>query len=144
MRRIRTLKASQFLPQDLPEMFGLGILPLLQKRLIHKIIWLNSRRIRSRRCISINSRRLRHSSVGRRSSKHKCVKGVVTFRKQCVGSKRLRWSTRWTISRRRNQFEDIDSQDLRCWMRRSLLLGRKSSKIRTSRSTRFRSTWRRR
>ena len=56
MKQIGTLNALQFPLRDLPEMFG--ILPLSQKQLIHKIIWLISQRNNSRRCISMNSQRL--------------------------------------------------------------------------------------
>ena len=43
------------LHQDLSGSFQLGILPLMQKELIRRIAWLNNRRIRSWKCISINS-----------------------------------------------------------------------------------------
>ena len=70
-----------------------------QKELIRKIMWLKSRRIRSRRCISIISLYLRLSSVGRRASKQKYDNVLVFLRKLCVGSKKWRWSARWTILR---------------------------------------------
>ena len=63
----------------------------------HKILWLNSQRIRSRRRISINFPRLRQSSFGRRASKQKHVLVLVTLRRHCVGSKKWRWPTRWMI-----------------------------------------------
>ena len=42
----------------------------------------------------------------------------VSRRKQCFGSKKWRWSTRWTIFSLRSQLEGIDSGTLRCFMRR--------------------------
>ena len=41
-------------------------------------------------------------------------------RKQCIGSKKWRWSIRWTILRRRSQLEGVDSRILRCLMQRLL------------------------
>ena len=61
----------------------------LQKGLIHKITWLNNRGIRSRRCISIDSLRIRHFSVRRRASKQKYVPVLITVRKHCVRFKQV-------------------------------------------------------
>ena len=79
MKQIRTLKPLQFLHQDLPEMFQLGLLPLLQKELTRKIVWLNNRGIRVSKCISQNLLQVEHFSVGRRASNQKYVLVLVTF-----------------------------------------------------------------
>ena len=73
----------------------------------------------SRKRISINYLCFLPSQDGGRASKQKRVFVLVSFWKQCVGSKKSRWLSLWTILRRRNQFEDIDSQILRCLMRAS-------------------------
>ena len=73
----------------------------------------------SRKRISINSLCFLPSQDGGRASKQKRVLVLVSFWKQCVGSKKSRWLSLWTILRRHNQFEDIDSQILRCLMRAS-------------------------
>ena len=54
-KRTGTLNASPFLLANLPVTYRHGILPLSREILIHKITWLDSRRIKSRRCISTNS-----------------------------------------------------------------------------------------
>ena len=71
MKRIKTLKASQFLSRDVPETYLLGILPLSRKRRIHKITWLDSRGIKSPTCISINSLCSLPCQDGGRASKQK-------------------------------------------------------------------------
>ena len=50
----------------------------------------------------------------------------LLFRKQCIGAEKWRWTIRWTILRRRDQFEDIDSRILRCLVRRLPLWKRSS------------------
>ena len=100
--------------RDLPETCRPWIFRLPHKRLIHTFSWLDSRRTTSRSYSSKNSQRLRHSSVGRRVSKQHRVLVLVTFRRGCVGLKMSRWLLLWTISRSRNQFEDIVSPIFRC------------------------------
>ena len=55
--------------RDLQGSFQLGILPLLQKELIRRNAWLTNQRIKTRKCISINSPILLHSSVLKTSFK---------------------------------------------------------------------------
>ena len=45
---------------------------------------------------------------------------LVSPRKQCTGSKKWRWSNRWTVLSHLNKFEGIVSLTLRCLMRRLL------------------------
>ena len=45
MKQMRTLKVVRFIHQDLPDTCRLGILTLARRRLVHKITWLDSRRI---------------------------------------------------------------------------------------------------
>ena len=81
-------------------------------------LWLSNRGIRSRKCISISAPYFRRFTVEKRASRPRYVLVLTFLRKLCVGSKKWKWSIRWTISRRPNQFEDIDSLILRRWMRR--------------------------
>ena len=55
MNERETFKALQYPHRDLPGHFPHGILPLVLKELIRKIVWLNNPGSRSRKCISINS-----------------------------------------------------------------------------------------
>ena len=50
----KKLKTWQCSHRDLPRSFQLGILILMQKELVRKIVWLNNRGIRLRKCMSIN------------------------------------------------------------------------------------------
>ena len=94
MKQRRTLKALQSLTQDLPESIQLGILLLMQKELIRKIIWLNNRGIRFRKCISKSSQRGLPSQVGGRPSRQECVLVPITHRKRSQNSG---WLIRRTI-----------------------------------------------
>ena len=60
-----------------------GILPLTQKELILKIVWLSCRGIKFQNCMSINS-----SSVGRRISGPKYALVQVILRPRCCGSQK--------------------------------------------------------
>ena len=71
--KLKTLQALQFLPRDLPGTCRLGMLLLSWKRLTHKITWINSRRIKSGKCVSINTLRPLPRHVGGWASKQKCV-----------------------------------------------------------------------
>ena len=74
MYRIDELERNtQNLHRDLSGSFQLEALPLMQKELIGKIVWLNSRGIRSRKCISTNSPHHRHSRVAKRVSRSRYV-----------------------------------------------------------------------
>ena len=73
-------------------------LPLMQKELIRKIAWLNSRGIKSQKCISLNSLILLHSSVGKRVSRPKYVPVQAFQRKLCCGSQKKRWSNQMVES----------------------------------------------
>ena len=68
----------QFPHPDLPGSFQLGIHHLRQKEVIGKIVWLNNREIRSRRCVSINSLILRNFSDRKGTSRTRYVP-VLTF-----------------------------------------------------------------
>ena len=80
-----------------PGSLQLGILPLMQKEFIRKIVWLNNRGIRSRKCISINSPIVRHFSVGNRASRPRYVPDLTFPHKLCCGSKKWRCSNQRTI-----------------------------------------------
>ena len=105
----------------------------MQKGLIRKVEKLNSRGVRSRKCISTNFRTLRHFSVGRRASKPMFVLVLVSLRKQCIGLKKWRWSIRWTILSHHSQSKGIDSLIFRCLLQRLLVPWRRSSRTLTSR-----------
>ena len=135
----RNTQFFQYSHLDLHGSFQVGILPLVQKELIRRIAWFNNRGIKSQICISINSQILWHFSVGKRAPRPRCVP-VQTFpRKLCCGSNKWRWSNQWTILRRRDRLEGIDSEALSFFMRRLRPLWRRSSRIHTSRR---KSVWR--
>ena len=68
-----TLGTSKYLQRDSQGSFQLGILCLMQKELIRKIAWSNSRGIKSHKFISINSLILPQFSVGKRFSRSTSV-----------------------------------------------------------------------
>ena len=101
--------------RDLQGSLQLGILPLMQKELIRRIAWLNSRGIKTQPCISINSLILLHVNGGKWVSRPKYVLVQTFSRTLRCGSKKWIWSTQWTILRRRGQLEGTDSRIWDAW-----------------------------
>ena len=88
----------------------------MQMELIRKIVWLNNRGIRPRKCILIKSLILPHFSVVKEASKARYVLVPVTFREKVLWiKKRGDGPNQWTNLRRCSQWESVDSRILRCF-----------------------------
>ena len=102
-----------------------------QKELIRKIMWLNSRRIRSRRCISIISYTFDFPVLEDELQNRNMIMFWISFGNFALDQRSGDGRLGGPSYERHNEFEDIDSRILRCWMWRSLPLRRRSHRIHT-------------
>ena len=79
------------------------ILSFQQKEHIDRITWLINKEFRSRSFNLTHSPLLQRFHVGRKDSRTRKVLVLVFSRRQCYGSKRWRWSFRWTTENHRAQ-----------------------------------------
>ena len=100
---------------------------------IRKILWLDSKDSRYRNCNSVNSLHLLNSYVGRYDSKTKWLLVLIFHQRLCYGSRKYRWSIHWMKENPHDQLLEWIFKILRRQMRELLLLGKRSSKILTSR-----------